>query len=249
MLRLTDDFAVRAEAAVAKPRRRDSNPVHIARRHTGRTGKADEQGIQVAALAAKVTRLQHRLDVAPAAAADLGITEGIVHDPFIDGARFLNVSAGALGNRARGIPHDAVGWKQLGRLQVQLENRRVFLRYTSAACHIHGAIPGSETADQRQPGRFRGFRKYRMHHAQIVFLILRERDLAALRVPAVAQALLIIGIGDQWHRQPDLRHACRLQDLDISRHLKGAPLGTQVCCGHAGQPRKGHGSRNQCSGF
>src|SRR6185436_4136356 len=113
MLSLADDRCADAEAAVTMDRRRDPEPVDVARRNAGRAAKADEHRIQVAALAAEVLRLQHRLDVAPAAAARFRIAERVLHDPLVNRTRLVEVGTRALDDVARGFAHDAVGRDEL----------------------------------------------------------------------------------------------------------------------------------------
>src|SRR5207249_3044078 len=75
-----------------------AHAVDIASGNAGRSRQAHEERVQVGALAAGVARLGHRLDVPQAAAANLRITERVVHDPLVDGPSLLDVAGGALGD-------------------------------------------------------------------------------------------------------------------------------------------------------
>src|SRR5207244_3992850 len=92
VLGLADDLAACPEALVAKPRRRDADAVDIACGQSDRTRQPDIERIQVRALAAEIAGLEHRGDVADAAAARLRIAEGIIDDPLVDATRLLDVA-------------------------------------------------------------------------------------------------------------------------------------------------------------
>src|SRR4029450_7673876 len=114
--------------------------------HPGSARQAHEHGVEIAALPAEVARLQHAFDVAPAAAFHFGITESVFYDPFVDRARLLDIRLRALGNVARRIAHDTGGRNPLGRLQVELEHGRIFLRPAAGLGGIDHPIPRGKTA-------------------------------------------------------------------------------------------------------
>src|SRR5439155_9458190 len=69
----------------------DPEAEDLARRDARRPRQADEEGVEVGALAAQVPCLEHRLDVPEPAPPHLGIAEGVLDDPLVDGAGLLAV--------------------------------------------------------------------------------------------------------------------------------------------------------------
>src|SRR5439155_10844580 len=97
MLRLGDDRRRRTEALVAESRARHADAVHVASRDTQGSGETDEQAVEIGALSAEIAALQHRLDVAGAAAAGLRVAHRVLDDPFVDRPPLFEIVAGALG--------------------------------------------------------------------------------------------------------------------------------------------------------
>ena len=57
----------------------------------GGAHEADKQRIEIGALAAEIAGLEHGGDVADAAAAHLGVAEGVLDDPFVDGVDLFDL--------------------------------------------------------------------------------------------------------------------------------------------------------------
>ncbi len=91
MLRFGHGLRRSAEALVSHFRLGDTDAVDVARRKTGRARQAHVERIQIGALAAQILGLQHEANVADAAAARFRIPKRVVHDPFVDRARLLDI--------------------------------------------------------------------------------------------------------------------------------------------------------------
>src|SRR5260370_11323006 len=101
VLCLTYDLVSSTEALVTEPRGRNADAVDITCGQTHGTCQSDIERIQVRALAAEIAGLQHRGDVANAAAARLRIAERVIDDPLVDATRLLDI--------AECPAHDTVG--------------------------------------------------------------------------------------------------------------------------------------------
>src|SRR5208282_5342035 len=95
VLRLGDDFRAGSQTFVTEFRRRNADAVDVTRRHACCPRQTDIQRVEIGAFAAKIATLEYGGDIAVTAAARLGIAERIVHDPLVNGARFLEVGLGA----------------------------------------------------------------------------------------------------------------------------------------------------------
>src|SRR6516164_2782740 len=92
MLRLADHLGVRAEALVTEFGRRDSDAIHVACGQADCTRQPDVERIQVRAFTSEVAGLEHRGDVADAAAARLWIAERVLDDPLVDAPRLFEIA-------------------------------------------------------------------------------------------------------------------------------------------------------------
>src|SRR5262245_4394289 len=120
VLRLAHDFAAGAEALVAELGGSDANAIDIARGQADRARQPDIERVQVRTLAAKISSLQHRGDVADAAAARLRIAERIIDDPLVNAPRLLDVTKRPADDAAGSRLDDAVSRHQVGRRGVSL---------------------------------------------------------------------------------------------------------------------------------
>ena len=126
MLRFGDDCRARAEALVAELRWRNANAVDVARRQAGRPRQADIERVEIGAFAAEIARLEHRRDVADAAAAHLGVAERVIDDPLVDRARLLDVGLAFASPTilSEVCFDDAVDRNEFGALRVEFTFRR-----------------------------------------------------------------------------------------------------------------------------
>src|SRR5439155_6992325 len=81
MLTLGDGRTASAEGLVAERRGGHADAVDVARGHADGSDETDEESVDVAAFAAEALGLEHRLDVAHAAAAHLWLAAGVGQDP------------------------------------------------------------------------------------------------------------------------------------------------------------------------
>src|SRR5712691_11791255 len=110
--------------ALEPPARRDAKAVHVARRNPGRAGQSHEQRVEIGALAAKVSGLEHAAYVAETAAAHCRVTDRVLHDPVVDGARLRFVVRGMSGDSLRYFANHAVEREQTGWLEIAPQRRR-----------------------------------------------------------------------------------------------------------------------------
>src|SRR6516225_6343365 len=91
MLRLGDFLGRRTQALVAQLGLRHANAIYVTRREAYRTRESYVEGIQVGTLTAQVASFEHEANVAPAAAAHLGIAKRVFDNPLIDCAGFRDI--------------------------------------------------------------------------------------------------------------------------------------------------------------
>src|SRR5665213_2925518 len=221
MLR-TRDVARLAEALVAARRVGDTNAVRVACRYAQRARHADEQRVQVGALAAQVARLEHELDIAGAAAAHLRVAERVVADPVVERTRTLDIGMRAARDRLRGVEHDAVGGQQRRRVRITLCEYRIERGGWRRTRQVDAAVARRDATRQRDTGlrpRLPGCADER----SAVRGIGLQQELATVARPAVAEALLPVGVLAQRNRQPDTRRPCRKQHVYLGGQLEHAP--------------------------
>src|SRR5205807_214983 len=225
VLRLADHRRAHAQAAVTARRGRNANAVDIAGWHAHRARQADKQRAQIAAFAAEVAGLEHRLDVAPAAAAHLGIAERVVDDPFVDRARLFDVAARSFHDAARGVLHDAVGGDPLGRRSVEDTLRRAqrFCMRIGAA-DIDRPVARGELAGELEARRAMTRRPLRVQHRDAILAVTQDLGACGVAAPRAAEAALPLGVGGERQRQPNSRHALRKIDFGPRSDLETAPL-------------------------
>src|SRR5262249_42202589 len=134
VLGFADDLATCPKALVAEPRGRNADAVDVACGQPNRARQPDIERIQVRALAAEVACLEHRSDVADAAAARLGIAESIIDDPLINAARLLDVAEGPAHDLVGGRFHDSVRRHQISRGGIEVPLSLGEGRYGDAVC-------------------------------------------------------------------------------------------------------------------
>src|SRR5207247_7658449 len=82
-----------------------ADAVNVARGNLRRAREPDEERVEVGALAAEVTRLEHRLDITQPAPAHLRVAEGVLDDPFVDGLSLVGIGGDALRAPLRRFQH------------------------------------------------------------------------------------------------------------------------------------------------
>src|SRR5258706_16280380 len=93
-----------------------------------------------------------RMSLAHPAAPHPGVTEGVLHDPLVDGARLFHVTVDTLGDLLGRLLHDPVGTDQITRLPVPAQHGAVLRgRIHARLGHVHepiaGRVPGSDLRD------------------------------------------------------------------------------------------------------
>src|SRR5690606_964449 len=146
MLRLGDHLRACTQALVAEFRWSDAQTINVTSGESCSAREADVEGIEVGALAAQVPALQHRGDVADAAAPRVGITMCILDDPFVDAARFLQIAARAGGDLVGRFLHDAVRGDELGCRRVELAVSAGGRGGAAWLAQVDGAVSGRELA-------------------------------------------------------------------------------------------------------
>ena len=219
------DVSALAQALVAEARVGDADAVDVARRQPGRAREADEEGVEVGALAREVAGLQHAADVADAAAAHLGLAEGVVHDPVVDRARLVLVALRPLDDVARGVAHDAVGGQQRGGAQVEHAlGARQPLGFCAGLGEVGGAVAGGEAAEDLELGLGDARRPLGIDHlrAGAIAHALHEVGVA---LPEAAHRALPGGLVHRRQRHPHAQRAVAGQRFDAARQLEAAPAG------------------------
>ena len=97
-----------AEALALEIRGPQSNAIDVSRRDAGGFHQANEERIEICALAPEVAGFQHGPDVSYAAPAHLRIAMRVVDDPLVDCVRLLYVRRSALGDLIGLRLHNAV---------------------------------------------------------------------------------------------------------------------------------------------
>src|SRR5882724_75838 len=93
---------------------RHPNTVNIPGRKPRRTRQADVECIQVSALAAEITGLEHCGNITDATPFHFGITESVFHDPLVNRPGLVHIVLIPRGNLAGGFRHGAVGPDEFG---------------------------------------------------------------------------------------------------------------------------------------
>src|SRR5262249_48193003 len=223
VLGLADDLATCPKALVAEPRGRNADAVDVACWQPNRARQPDIERIQVRALAAEVAGLQHRCDVADAAAARLRIAESIIDDPLINAARLLNVAEGPAHDLVAGRFHDAMGRHQLGRGSIEFALIVRERRRGTAAGEIDRAVARGDATHHFRDGRALAVGPFAVYHVRPVLGVAEEHRRLRVGRPFVAQGLRPAWLCDRRQRQPGLRLAGRLNDLDARGDLELAP--------------------------
>ena len=98
----------KAEASKAQLRLCGSQAVDVPRGQADGASQAHIQGVQVCAFAAEIAGLQHGTNISAATAADLGIAEGVLDDPLIDGLCLFGARSRASRNFESGRLDDSI---------------------------------------------------------------------------------------------------------------------------------------------
>src|SRR5215469_7053881 len=109
MLGFRDMVRSHAETLIAEFGFGDANSINVSRRKACRSSQPDIKGVEIGTFPAQISGLQHETDVAAPAATSLGIAEGVLDYPLVDGARFLDVGGCALCGLVGRFFHDAIG--------------------------------------------------------------------------------------------------------------------------------------------
>lgn len=96
MLGLGHLLTRRAKTLVSQFGLGDTYSINIASRKPRCTRHADVERVQVSALASEIARLEHEVNVATPAAANLGIANRVLDDPLVDGACLVDIGGCAL---------------------------------------------------------------------------------------------------------------------------------------------------------
>ena len=221
VLRLADVGASRPERLVAEGRWRQADAVDVTSGYADGPDEADEQRVDVAALPAEVSRLQHGLDVADATAAHLGIPVGVGEDPVVYRPHLLDIGGAPLDDLERRLTDDAVSRHEISRFCPQLQGLRI-LRGRDLFRPVERPIQGLEAARQFDHRGALAAGELGVEHAGAVGAI--GRRLHHLRVPRplVVERLLVVRL-DRGYGKPGPDHARRLQDLDARRDLERSP--------------------------
>ena len=172
MLRLADDLRARAQRLEAELRRRHPDAVDVARRQSGRARQPDEQRIQVGALAVEVAGPDHRGDVADAAPQRLGVAEGVLDHPVVDGAGLGGVVALAAHDAFGGFLDQPVGRQELIGRPFDAQHLGAVLGIAYPVGHARVALPGYVASAlpvgglecrQRDPGLVGAGRRLDLH--------------------------------------------------------------------------------------
>ena len=222
VLRALEVRRVGAELAVAEGRGGEPQAVDVAGRHADRAAQADEHRVQVGALAAKVAGLEHRLDVAGAAASGLRLAMRVGDHPVVDRTRLVDVGAGALRGLRRGLANDAVERQQLGRHKIAAQHRSVLAGACRPAPVDAAAVAGVHAAGQRDARGRRAGGELRAQHAHAALRVGDDRGSRGVAGPRVVHRLLPVG-GHVGQRQPYLDGALHVGNAHRGRHLEGAP--------------------------
>jgi len=199
----------------------------MSRGQTHGTCEADVKSIQVGAFAAHVSRFKHEANVAPAAAADFGIAEGVVDDPLVDRAGLVDVCSRACRGLNCGLFHDAVGGNVAGGLQEVLQFGRRKRVGRRGLRQIHGVVLEGDAAGQReQRPLIRG--KGGGHDPKSAGLVLGHLCRASFGVEAIGNCLLEWRVMDQSGREPDVSWSSGLQYFNSGNHFEGSPA-TRRC--------------------
>ncbi len=153
---------------------------------------------------------------------DLGIAEGVVDDPLIDTLCLLEIAVGSRGDLVGGLLHDAVRRDQLRRGQVELALVLEERRYSAGLGEIDGPVLRGERALHLDDGRGLAFRPHDVEHLGAVFRILGDLRRLRVRRPGAARRLEPSRLGERRQRDPSLREAGGLRDLDARRGARSS---------------------------
>ena len=168
-----------------------------------------------------------------AAAARLGIAEGVVDDPFVDRARLLEVALLALHDLVGGLLHDAVGRDELGRLRVLREDGLVLGLRVARSAQVDRDVARGEARGLREHGTH-AFRPFGPNHAGAVLGVGHDSGRSARGLESRSQVFLVRRVLREGHGQPDASDAYGLEDLDPVvtskvRHLSAGGAAAGYC--------------------
>ena len=166
--------------------------------------------------------LQHRGDIADAAAAYLCLAKRVVDHPFVDRAGAGEIGRAVADDPVRGFPDDAAGGNEIGRGGVQRAVRSRQRRRVAGFRQVDGAVTDLDVAGDLDHRRLR-LAPFGMHQRRAIMRVVFQRRLAVAGPLARARHEPRRFI-DGGHRDPGLRLALGIRDLEPGDDLKFAPL-------------------------